>query len=294
MLATTREAAGELVAQFRGRGVHKYYVALSERKPAKKMGSVSGDMQARAAGFRMCGRLLPRTTNRSLLPLMLPSPLAACAHAPTPPLLPCSAARPPRQLDAEPQHPEPSGHSLHQRSGGGLRQPAAAGVPAQASHRADAPAAGGPEEPGGACAGRRGASGAWSFGAAWNCGAAVDRLLVRRDWRPQQALQAQASCPSTLLHLCAVVLTTAAHPASQRYAAAAAAAQEDRGYLHCAAMRFNLGGRPVQVVCPPSHGREFEAEAFQQQFAAWLPPSLEEDLGPWFPDNKLLRSELDI
>lgn len=62
VLATSREAAGELVAQFRGRGVHKYYVALSERKPAKKMGSVSGDMQARAAGGRMCGRLLPRTT----------------------------------------------------------------------------------------------------------------------------------------------------------------------------------------------------------------------------------------
>lgn len=49
VLATSREAAGELVAQFRGRGVHKYYVALSERKPAKKMGSIVGDMQARGS-----------------------------------------------------------------------------------------------------------------------------------------------------------------------------------------------------------------------------------------------------
>lgn len=57
-------------------------------------------------------------------------------------------------------------------------------------------------------------------------------------------------------------------------------------------MRFSLGGKPVQVVCPPEHGREFTSEAFEQQFAAWLPPSLEEELGPWFPDSKLLRSEL--
>lgn len=57
-------------------------------------------------------------------------------------------------------------------------------------------------------------------------------------------------------------------------------------------MRFSLGGQPVQVVCPPEHGREFTSEAFEQQFGAWLPPSLEEELGPWFPDSKLLRSEL--
>ncbi len=80
--------------------------------------------------------------------------------------------------------------------------------------------------------------------------------------------------------------------AAQRYAAADAAAQEDRGYLHCAAMRFTLGGQPVQVVCPPAHGREFVTEAFQQQFAAWLPPNLESELGPWFADTKLLRWEL--
>jgi tRNA pseudouridine32 synthase/23S rRNA pseudouridine746 synthase len=45
ILATSSEAAGELVAAFRARAVHKFYVALSDRRPSKKMGSVVGDMQ---------------------------------------------------------------------------------------------------------------------------------------------------------------------------------------------------------------------------------------------------------
>lgn len=45
VLATRREAAGELVAAFRARSVHKYYVALSDRQPVKKQGSVVGDME---------------------------------------------------------------------------------------------------------------------------------------------------------------------------------------------------------------------------------------------------------
>ena len=45
VLATRREAAGQLVAAFRRRQVHKYYVALSDRRPSKKMGSVVADMQ---------------------------------------------------------------------------------------------------------------------------------------------------------------------------------------------------------------------------------------------------------
>ena len=44
LLATSREAAGELVRRFRQRQVAKYYVALSDRRPAKKMGSVVGEM----------------------------------------------------------------------------------------------------------------------------------------------------------------------------------------------------------------------------------------------------------
>lgn len=50
MLATDRAAAGELVGLFRRRQVHKYYVALSDRRPAKKMGSVVGDLEASGPG----------------------------------------------------------------------------------------------------------------------------------------------------------------------------------------------------------------------------------------------------
>lgn len=46
------------------------------------------------------------------------------------------------------------------------------------------------------------------------------------------------------------------------------------------------------MVCPPERGEEFSSEGFRQVFDAWLPASLEQELGPWFPDSKLLRSEL--
>ena len=77
----------------------------------------------------------------------------------------------------------------------------------------------------------------------------------------------------------------------QRYAAKEAAVLEERGYLHCAAMRFELQGQLVQVVCPPAHGPEFQCPEFQQLFSGWFPPGLEADEGPWFADSKLLRSQ---
>ena len=66
---------------------------------------------------------------------------------------------------------------------------------------------------------------------------------------------------------------------------------EERGYLHCAAMRFELQGQLVQVVCPPAHGAEFLCPEFQQLFASWFPEGLEADEGPWFAGSKLLRSQ---
>jgi tRNA pseudouridine32 synthase/23S rRNA pseudouridine746 synthase len=45
VLARHRECAGLLSRDFRLKRVHKYYVALSDRRPSKKMGSVVGDMQ---------------------------------------------------------------------------------------------------------------------------------------------------------------------------------------------------------------------------------------------------------
>ena len=75
----------------------------------------------------------------------------------------------------------------------------------------------------------------------------------------------------------------------QRYAASAVATAEDRTYLHCAALRFLVGGKPMQVVCPPVEGVEFSSEPFREVFSQWF-SGLEDDVGVWFPDSKLLRS----
>ena len=49
----------------------------------------------------------------------------------------------------------------------------------------------------------------------------------------------------------------------------------------------------MQVVCPPEHGAEFaDSPGFRAVFDAWLPQSMEQELGPWFADSKLLRSSL--
>lgn len=44
LFAKAPDAAAALAAEFRARRVHKYYVALSARRPSKKMGTVAGDM----------------------------------------------------------------------------------------------------------------------------------------------------------------------------------------------------------------------------------------------------------
>lgn len=65
---------------------------------------------------------------------------------------------------------------------------------------------------------------------------------------------------------------------------------EDRGYLHCTAMRFRTPGGLVQVVCRPEEGDEFQTDGFAGVFAAWFPPSIAQHAGTWFPEHKLLRS----
>jgi hypothetical protein len=47
-------------------------------------------------------------------------------------------------------------------------------------------------------------------------------------------------------------------------------------------------------VCPPEDGIEFLRPEFRSLFDTWLPQSLQQDIGPWFDDNKLLRSELQL
>ena len=50
MVAKNADAAREVGALLRERRLHKYYVALSGRKPSKKMGRVSGDMERSRRG----------------------------------------------------------------------------------------------------------------------------------------------------------------------------------------------------------------------------------------------------
>lgn len=45
VLAKNADVAAELSAAFRNREVEKYYLALSDRKPSRKQGQVTGDMQ---------------------------------------------------------------------------------------------------------------------------------------------------------------------------------------------------------------------------------------------------------
>jgi tRNA pseudouridine32 synthase/23S rRNA pseudouridine746 synthase len=57
LFAKTRVAAAHLSEQFRLRRVHKYYVALSAKRPKKKMGTVSGEMtRARRGAWRLVKR----------------------------------------------------------------------------------------------------------------------------------------------------------------------------------------------------------------------------------------------
>ena len=59
-----------------------------------------------------------------------------------------------------------------------------------------------------------------------------------------------------------------------RYADRNAAAQEDRMYLHAAAISFVLNGMLMQVVCPPTVGSEFLTHAFQSVWQQHSPDFL--------------------
>jgi tRNA pseudouridine32 synthase/23S rRNA pseudouridine746 synthase len=58
IVAKTSAAAKEIIDAFRNRRVHKYYVALTERKPVRKQGSVIGDMTKSRQGNWMLLRSL--------------------------------------------------------------------------------------------------------------------------------------------------------------------------------------------------------------------------------------------
>ncbi len=103
-----------------------------------------------------------------------------------------------------------------------------------------------------------------------------------------------------------------------RYQNAIDAGKEARGYLHCASLRLYIGSTLHQVVCPPylpeaaeetttatAEGSEetdsfvvdseFNSTGFQQLFEQkWFPSGIEQDMGVWFPENKLLRSTPEL
>jgi tRNA pseudouridine32 synthase/23S rRNA pseudouridine746 synthase len=62
LFATSSQTAGLVAKAFRERRVHKYYIALSNRKPKKKQGSVIGDM---ARGRSSTWKLLPKGGNNA-------------------------------------------------------------------------------------------------------------------------------------------------------------------------------------------------------------------------------------
>jgi len=77
-----------------------------------------------------------------------------------------------------------------------------------------------------------------------------------------------------------------------RYANAEDARKEERAYLHCAALRVVVGGEVIQVICPPTDGAVFISDGFRNVFRRWFPENGEQNIGPWFEDNKLLRSTI--
>eukprot|EP00887_Chlorella_sp_A99_P007827 scaffold20.g7827.t1 len=74
-----------------------------------------------------------------------------------------------------------------------------------------------------------------------------------------------------------------------RYASSLGAAQEERCYLHCVALRLVVGGEPLQAVCRPTEGEEFRSAEFREVFERWILPGMEADTGVWFAGDTLLR-----
>lgn len=271
VLATSPEAAGELVSRFRQRQVTKYYVALSARKPAKKMGSVVGGLQKGRRGSWLLTRdMKDAGITRFVSAAVAPAPPApALAHA-------TAAAG---DAAAEQQEAEEAQQEEEQAANAKVEEEELAERQVASEQQQG-------EEEGEVGQQRE-----------QQRKAALRRLLWARSQPPPQheTLRAFLLKPETgKTHQLRVAMKSLGAPVlgDERYALKEVAAREDRGYLHCAALRFTLQGRPVQVVCPPQHGSHFLGEGFQRQFEAWLPAGLESDHGTWFSDNKLLRSTL--
>jgi tRNA pseudouridine32 synthase/23S rRNA pseudouridine746 synthase len=252
LFAKNKATASHLGEQFRSRRVHKYYVALSARKPSKKMGTVAGEMtRARRGAWRLVRsenkrKETPRTTD------------SRAGTDEKPGAVPTGGTRSPRLDDTS----EPSAESEkpRQKKGSpattkfvsrGLRKPGKPGAGDDAKTRAL-------------------------------------RFLILRPLTGRTH-QLRVACKS----LGAPILGDAA------YAGKDDARNEDRAYLHAAAVRVALPAvadddesRVVAVVCKPSFGSAWsDSRAFDDAWdEAGFGVMEKGDADVWFEGQALLRS----
>jgi tRNA pseudouridine32 synthase/23S rRNA pseudouridine746 synthase len=250
LFAKNKATASHLGEQFRSRRVHKYYVALSARKPSKKMGTVAGEMtRARRGAWRLVRsenkrKETPRTTD------------SRAGTDEKPGAVPTGGTRSPRLDDTS----EPSAESEKPRQGSpattkfvsrGLRKPGKPGAGDDAKTRAL-------------------------------------RFLILRPLTGRTH-QLRVACKS----LGAPILGDAA------YAGKDDARNEDRAYLHAAAVRVALPAfadddesRVVAVVCKPSFGSAWsDSRAFDDAWdEAGFGVMEKGDADVWFEGQALLRS----
>jgi tRNA pseudouridine32 synthase/23S rRNA pseudouridine746 synthase len=252
LFAKNKATASHLGEQFRSRRVHKYYVALSARKPSKKMGTVAGEMtRARRGAWR-----LVRSENKRKETLRTTDSRAGTDEKPG--AVPTGGTRSPRLDDTS----EPSAESEkpRQKKGSpattkfvsrGLRKPGKPGAGDDAKTRAL-------------------------------------RFLILRPLTGRTH-QLRVACKS----LGAPILGDAA------YAGKDDARNEDRAYLHAAAVRVALPAfadddesRVVAVVCKPSFGSAWsDSRAFDDAWDEAGFGAMEKgDADVWFEGQALLRS----
>lgn len=221
LLAKSSAAAGHVVKEFRKGSVHKYYVALSERKPKKKQGSIVGDMERSRRSTR---KLLHSSKDPAVTRFDSVS-LKGFANGSYPTLV--------RSISKE--------------------------------QITDAAAANGTD------------SGP-TAGASPSIRDGLRLYILKPETgRTHQIRVAMKSLGSPIL-------------GDVLYDAADVAKLEDRTYLHAAAVRLLLGSEVIQVVVPPSQGREFLSDACCAAFGAYFTGN--DMLDGWFPDNKLLASRI--
>lgn len=210
LIAKSKTAAREFQERFEGRtddGIHKYYIALSDRKPRQKMGTISGDLlKSRRGSYK-----LSRSTSNPSITRFISQKITTAQNASIEKLEECD------------------------------------------------------EE---------------GYGATWR---RLYLFLVKPvTGKTHQIRVALKSIGSPVL-------------GDVRYSFKSEASKEERGYLHCAAIRCTIGGERVEVMCHPFDdggyfqcSRECRSVIVDEWFseANTAPGSL------WFQDISLLSSSL--